>query len=70
MVAEETRKDIKITFKFKFFEIKKKYKKRRNGSTSKIEGKLGIGAAKLTRGRCFPFIDTRIGRIIGVALTI
>ncbi len=27
-----------------------------------------IETAKLTRGRCFPFIDKRVGRIMGVAI--
>ncbi len=27
-----------------------------------------IGMAKLTRGRCFPFTDKRVGRIMGVAI--
>ncbi len=32
-----------------------------------LEG-FEIETAKLIRGRCFPFIDKRVGRIIGVAI--
>ncbi len=32
------------------------------------ESELCIGAAKVTRGSCFPFIDKRVGRIMEVAI--